>query len=78
MELKVIAFVEAQLEEPLREDGPIFGMNFESLPSNAIGMHYVINFRKYYVLLLTLLGFSNLIDATMGSYKVLYYEDYLK
>lgn len=65
MELKVIAFVEVQLEEPLREDGPIFGMDFESLPSNVVGMHYVINFRKYYVLLLTLLGFLNLIDVMM-------------
>ncbi|CAK7322695.1 unnamed protein product [Dovyalis caffra] len=36
-ELRVIAFVEAQLGEPLREDGPILGMEFDSLPPDAFG-----------------------------------------
>lgn len=36
-ELRAIAFVEAQLGEPLREDGPILGMEFDSLPPDAFG-----------------------------------------
>ncbi|CAM8958846.1 unnamed protein product [Rhodiola kirilowii] len=32
-----IAFVEAQLGEPLREDGPILGMEFDPLPPDAFG-----------------------------------------
>ncbi|KAJ6416644.1 hypothetical protein OIU84_002500 [Salix udensis] len=37
MELRAIACVEAQLGEPLREDGPILGMKFDSLPPDAFG-----------------------------------------
>ncbi|KAJ4976460.1 hypothetical protein NE237_001566 [Protea cynaroides] len=37
MELRAIAAVEAQLGEPLREDGPILGMNFDPLPPDAFG-----------------------------------------
>jgi hypothetical protein len=29
--------VEAQLGEPLREDGPILGMEFDPLPPDAFG-----------------------------------------
>jgi len=36
-ELQAIAFVEAQLGEPLREDGPAFGMEFDPLPPGAFG-----------------------------------------
>ena len=36
-ELRVIASVEAQLGEPLRDDGPILGMEFDSLPPDAFG-----------------------------------------
>ncbi|GFS41286.1 homeodomain-like transcriptional regulator [Actinidia rufa] len=36
-ELRAIAFVEAQLAEPLREDGPILGMEFDPLPPGAFG-----------------------------------------
>ncbi|KAJ0111524.1 hypothetical protein Patl1_02335 [Pistacia atlantica] len=36
-ELRAIAFVEAQLGEPLREDGPIIGMEFDPLPPDAFG-----------------------------------------
>ncbi|KAJ6741290.1 HOMEOBOX-DDT DOMAIN PROTEIN RLT2 [Salix purpurea] len=36
-ELRAIAFVEAQLGEPLREDGPILGMEFDPLPPDAFG-----------------------------------------
>ncbi|XP_061355040.1 homeobox-DDT domain protein RLT2-like isoform X2 [Gastrolobium bilobum] len=36
-ELRAIAFVERQLGEPLREDGPILGMKFDSLPPGAFG-----------------------------------------
>ncbi|CAI0385320.1 unnamed protein product [Linum tenue] len=36
-ELRAIAFVEAQLGEPVREDGPILGMEFDSLPPDAFG-----------------------------------------
>ncbi|KAJ4847083.1 hypothetical protein Tsubulata_040919 [Turnera subulata] len=36
-ELRAIAFVEAQLGEPLREDGPILGMEFDPLPPYAFG-----------------------------------------
>ncbi|XP_042493829.1 homeobox-DDT domain protein RLT1-like isoform X2 [Macadamia integrifolia] len=37
MELRAIAAVEAQLGEPLREDGPILGMEFDPLPPDAFG-----------------------------------------
>ncbi|KAF9672382.1 hypothetical protein SADUNF_Sadunf11G0036000 [Salix dunnii] len=37
MELRAIACVEAQLGEPLREDGPILGMKFDPLPPDAFG-----------------------------------------
>ena len=36
-ELRAIAFVEAQLGEPLREDGPILGIEFDPLPPDAFG-----------------------------------------
>lgn len=36
-ELRALAFVEAQLGEPLREDGPILGMEFDTLPPDAFG-----------------------------------------
>lgn len=36
-ELRAVAFVEAQLGEPLREDGPILGMEFDPLPPGAFG-----------------------------------------
>ncbi|XP_057450626.1 homeobox-DDT domain protein RLT2-like isoform X3 [Lotus japonicus] len=36
-ELRAIAFMERQLGEPLREDGPILGMEFDSLPPGAFG-----------------------------------------
>ena len=36
-ELRAIAFVERQLGEPLRKDGPILGMEFDSLPPGAFG-----------------------------------------
>lgn len=34
---QAIAFVEAQLGEPLRPDGPILGMEFDPLPPGAFG-----------------------------------------
>ncbi|KAG6777081.1 hypothetical protein POTOM_016883 [Populus tomentosa] len=37
IELRAIACVEAQLGEPLREDGPILGMEFDPLPPDAFG-----------------------------------------
>ncbi|XP_065878356.1 homeobox-DDT domain protein RLT1 isoform X2 [Euphorbia lathyris] len=37
MELRAIACVEAQLGEPLREDGPILGVEFDHLPPDAFG-----------------------------------------
>lgn len=36
-EVRAIAFVEAQLGERLREDGPILGMEFDPLPPGAFG-----------------------------------------
>nr|AMP82916.1 chromatin assembly factor 1 subunit [Catalpa bungei] len=36
-EQRAIKFVEAQLGEPLREDGPILGMEFDPLPPGAFG-----------------------------------------
>ncbi|KAL3509303.1 hypothetical protein ACH5RR_028704 [Cinchona calisaya] len=36
-ELRAIAFVEAQLGERLREDGPVLGMEFDPLPPGAFG-----------------------------------------
>ncbi|PON60635.1 Octamer-binding transcription factor [Trema orientale] len=37
MELRAIAIVEAQLGEPLRDDGPVLGIEFDSLPPDAFG-----------------------------------------
>lgn len=37
MERRVIACIEAQLGEPLREDGPILGVEFDVLPPGAFG-----------------------------------------
>ncbi|XP_073158296.1 homeobox-DDT domain protein RLT1 [Henckelia pumila] len=37
VERRVIACVEAQLGEPLREDGPILGIEFDELPPGAFG-----------------------------------------
>ncbi|KAL4289870.1 hypothetical protein GQ457_14G009610 [Hibiscus cannabinus] len=37
MELRAIACVEAQLGEPLRDDGPILGLEFDPLPPDAFG-----------------------------------------
>ncbi|XP_073301309.1 homeobox-DDT domain protein RLT1-like [Primulina huaijiensis] len=37
MERRVIACVEAQLGEPLKEDGPILGIEFDELPPGAFG-----------------------------------------
>ncbi|CAL1398076.1 unnamed protein product [Linum trigynum] len=37
MERRAIACVEAQLGEPLREDGPILGVEFDPLPPDAFG-----------------------------------------
>ncbi|CAJ2642212.1 unnamed protein product [Trifolium pratense] len=37
-ELRVAAFVERQLGEPLREDGPILGMEFDSPPPGSVAM----------------------------------------
>lgn len=36
-ERHAISFVEAQLGEPLRDDGPILGMEFDPLPPGAFG-----------------------------------------
>lgn len=36
-ELRAIALVEAQVGEPLKEDGPILGMEFDPLPPGAFG-----------------------------------------
>lgn len=36
-ELQAIAFVESQLGESLRDDGPILGMEFDSVPLGAFG-----------------------------------------
>lgn len=36
-EQRAIKFVEAQLGEPLRDDGPILGMEFDPLPPGAFG-----------------------------------------
>ncbi|KAF5728700.1 hypothetical protein HS088_TW21G00850 [Tripterygium wilfordii] len=37
MELRAVACVEDQLGEPIREDGPILGMEFDALPPDAFG-----------------------------------------
>ena len=36
-ELRAIEFIEAQLGEPLRKDGPILGLEFDPLPPGAFG-----------------------------------------
>ncbi|KAG0458078.1 hypothetical protein HPP92_022917 [Vanilla planifolia] len=37
LELRIISSVEGQLGEPLREDGPILGVDFDPLPPGAFG-----------------------------------------
>ncbi|XP_022764115.1 homeobox-DDT domain protein RLT2 isoform X2 [Durio zibethinus] len=37
LELRAIAFVELQLGEPIRDDGPMLGMEFDPLPPGAFG-----------------------------------------
>lgn len=54
LELRAVACVEAQLGEPLREDGPVLGIEFDPLPPDAfgapIGIIYAptLNFPKTY------------------------------
>ncbi|RWW40401.1 hypothetical protein BHE74_00054190 [Ensete ventricosum] len=38
MERQILASVEAQLGEPLRQDGPVLGVEFDPLPPGAFGM----------------------------------------
>lgn len=53
-EQRAIAFVEAQLGEPLREDGPILGMEFDPLPPGAFGapIGTFLSAKHYYVFVL--------------------------
>lgn len=37
LELRAITFVELQLGEPIRDDGPMLGMEFDPLPPGAFG-----------------------------------------
>lgn len=37
LERRAISFVESQLGEPLREDGPVLGIEFDPLPPDAFG-----------------------------------------
>lgn len=46
-EQRAIKFVEAQLGEPLREDGPILGMEFDPLPPGAFGAPIGISLATY-------------------------------
>ncbi|XP_061371622.1 homeobox-DDT domain protein RLT1-like [Gastrolobium bilobum] len=45
MERRAIASVEAQLGEPLREDGPILGVEFDPLPPDAFGAPVEASFK---------------------------------
>jgi hypothetical protein len=36
-ELRIITSVESQLGEPMREDGPVLGNDFDPLPPGAFG-----------------------------------------
>ncbi|KAI4296809.1 hypothetical protein L6164_036732 [Bauhinia variegata] len=46
LELRAIACVEAQLGEPLREDGPALGIEFDPLPPDAFGQPIVAEQHK--------------------------------
>ncbi|KAF4393124.1 hypothetical protein F8388_012633 [Cannabis sativa] len=46
MELRAIAIVEEQVGEPLREDGPILGIEFDSLPPDAFGAPIVAEHKR--------------------------------
>lgn len=46
MELRAIAIVEAQLGEPLRDDGPVLGIEFDPLPPDAFGAPLGITYNK--------------------------------
>lgn len=48
-EQRAIKFVEAQLGEPLRDDGPILGMEFDPLPPGAFGAPIGISLATYLV-----------------------------
>ena len=49
LERRVIACVEAQLGEPLREDGPILGVEFDELPPGAFGAPIGMNLYAFLV-----------------------------
>ena len=44
MEMQAISFVESQLGERIRDDGPILGMEFDPLPPGAFGAPIGIKF----------------------------------
>ncbi|XP_024031045.1 homeobox-DDT domain protein RLT1 isoform X2 [Morus notabilis] len=46
LELRAIAIVEAQLGKPLREDGPVLGIEFDTLPPDAFGAPLVAEQQK--------------------------------
>lgn len=49
-ELRAIAIVEAQLGEPLRDDGPVLGIEFDQVPPDAFGAPLGITIRSPYSL----------------------------
>lgn len=58
MELRAIAIVEAQLGEPLREDGPVLGIEFDSLPPDAFGAPIGIITNYFVIFICLLFGFA--------------------
>ncbi|KAF6155894.1 hypothetical protein GIB67_039225 [Kingdonia uniflora] len=50
LESRAIAFVEAQIGEAVREDGPILGMEFDPLPPGAFGAPIVVPQQKQLIM----------------------------
>ncbi|CAN1807152.1 Homeobox-DDT domain protein RLT1 [Linum perenne] len=48
MKARAIASVEAQLEEPLKEDGPVLGIEFDPLPPDAFGASIALTEQERY------------------------------
>lgn len=72
LELRIIASVEAQLGEPLRDDGPILGVEFDPLPPGAFGAPIGINFFDALTNLLIFHGvlYWAMLDATLCYYCI--------
>lgn len=67
LELRIIASVEAQLGEPLRDDGPILGVEFDPLPPGAFGAPIESEMPTHSTLHAASLQFLDRLESSGGS-----------